>query len=140
MEGWSGRCAGSTNGPNEKVILWGKPKPPLPPAQYAVVKLLLEAYSTNERLSKTQLENRAKDQRGNSIEDPVGSGTTVQEGQGLEASHRHGEDSRAWLSTERPTWRAHDDPPNRPQRRVTHPRLPTHKSEKVTHQTAHNAV
>ncbi len=60
------------NGPDEKMILWGKPKPPLPPAQYAVVKVLLEAYRTNERLSKTQLEKRAKDERGNSIEDPVG--------------------------------------------------------------------
>ena len=46
------------NGPDEKMILWGKPKPPLPPAQYAVVKVLLEAYRTNERLSKTQLEKR----------------------------------------------------------------------------------
>jgi len=60
------------NGPDEKVILWGKPKPRLAPAQYAVVKLLVEAYNTEERLSKSQLENRAKDGRGNTIEDPVG--------------------------------------------------------------------
>ena len=59
-------------GPDKKVILWGNLKPPLTPAQYGVVKALVDAHAANERLSKTQLEKQAKDARGNPIEDPLG--------------------------------------------------------------------
>jgi hypothetical protein len=56
------------------------PKPPLPPAQYRVVKALVDAYAANERLSKTQLEKRTKDARGNPVEDPVGALVDEQRG------------------------------------------------------------
>ena len=57
-------------GPDDEVIVWGKRKPPLPPAQYRVIKALVEA--KEERLSKDMLCNRTKDKNGNTVEDPVG--------------------------------------------------------------------
>jgi hypothetical protein len=60
------------NGPDKPVIVLGKTKPPLPSGQYGAVEALANAHASNERLSKTQLENRAKDAQGRPIEDPVG--------------------------------------------------------------------
>jgi hypothetical protein len=59
-------------GPGDEPIVCGKRKNPLPPAQYRVVKVLVEAKARGERLSKDALSNRTKDERGNVIEDPVG--------------------------------------------------------------------
>jgi hypothetical protein len=59
-------------GPDKEVIVWGKRKPPLPPAQYRVIKALAEAHAKGERLSKDMLSTRTKDDDGNSVEDPVG--------------------------------------------------------------------
>jgi hypothetical protein len=57
-------------GPDDDLTVCGKRKPPLPPAQYRVVKALVEA--RGERLSKDTLRGRTKDNRGNVVEDPVG--------------------------------------------------------------------
>jgi hypothetical protein len=58
--------------PDEPVLVWGKKKPPLPPAQYRVVKALVKAKASGERLSKDELCSRTKDAKGNVVEDPVG--------------------------------------------------------------------
>ncbi len=55
------------NGPDNEVIVWGKQKPPLPPAQYRVVKALVDAYASGERLSKDQLVIRTRDAQGNEL-------------------------------------------------------------------------
>jgi hypothetical protein len=59
------------NGPDGEVIVWGERKPPLTPTQYRVVQALVDAYASGERLSKTQLQIRTKDAKGNECE-PLG--------------------------------------------------------------------
>ncbi len=58
-------------GPDDEVIVWGKRKPPLPPAQYRAVKALVEAHAEGERLSKDILCHRTTDAQGNMVEDRV---------------------------------------------------------------------
>jgi hypothetical protein len=60
------------NGPDDNVIVWGKEKAPLAPAQYRVVKALVEAHARGERLSKDKLCAATKDEKGDTVEDPVG--------------------------------------------------------------------
>ena len=59
------------NGPDEEVIVWGKPMGVLPDAEYPVVKALVDAYALEQPLSMSELRNRSKDARGNAVEDPV---------------------------------------------------------------------
>jgi len=56
-------------GPDDEVIVWGKRKAPLPPAQYRAVKALVEAHAEGERLSKDALCRRTMDAQGNMVED-----------------------------------------------------------------------
>ncbi len=129
------------SGPDENVILWGKPKPPLPPAQYGVVKALVEAHAANERLSKTQLEKRAKDERGNPIEDPVGA---------LERLSKKDSDWKQAIDMAKVAGRGYclNDRPRAPisthdtahkNEKPTHPDPPTktRNSPMPTHKTAH---
>ncbi len=44
--------------------MWGKRKPPLTVNQYRVVKALVNAHASGERLTKNQLELRARGARG----------------------------------------------------------------------------
>jgi hypothetical protein len=59
-------------GPDDNVFVWGKEKDPLPPAQYRVVKALVEARKKGTRLSKDVLRRATKDGQGDCVEDPVG--------------------------------------------------------------------
>jgi hypothetical protein len=59
-------------GPDADVIVCGKRKDPLPPAQYRVIKVLVEAKANGERLTIDALRNRTKDEHGNGVEDPLG--------------------------------------------------------------------
>jgi hypothetical protein len=59
-------------GPDDPVFLWGKEKDPLPPAQYRVIKALVDARAKGKRLSKDVLCGATKDEDGNTVEDPVG--------------------------------------------------------------------
>jgi hypothetical protein len=59
-------------GPDDELTVCGKRKAPLPPAQYRVVKALVEAKAKGERLSKDVLLQRTKADDGNLVEDPVG--------------------------------------------------------------------
>jgi hypothetical protein len=58
-------------GPNDPVSVWGKAKDPLPPAQYLVIKALVEARAKGKRLSADALRRATKDPEGNMVEDPV---------------------------------------------------------------------
>jgi hypothetical protein len=53
-------------GADDDVFVCGKKKAPLPPAQYKVVKALVEANEKGERVSKDSLYSRAK------VDDPIG--------------------------------------------------------------------
>jgi hypothetical protein len=59
-------------GPDDSVFVFGKEKDPLPPAQYRVIKALVEARSQGRRLSKDRLVAATKDEHGDCVEDPVG--------------------------------------------------------------------
>jgi hypothetical protein len=59
-------------GPDDKVIVCGKEKDPLTPAQYRVVKVLVEAKAENKRLSIQSIQQRTKDESENVVEDPLG--------------------------------------------------------------------
>jgi hypothetical protein len=59
-------------GPDERVIVWGKEKGFLTPAQYRVVEVLVSAKRKNERLSIDMIRNRTQDDGGNVVEDPRG--------------------------------------------------------------------
>jgi hypothetical protein len=66
------RMAIILGGPDDDVIVCGKRKAPLPPAQYRVVKALVDAKVQGERLNGDVLRNRTKDENGRVVEDPVG--------------------------------------------------------------------
>jgi len=59
------------NGLNEEVIVWGTRMGVLTPTQYRVVEALVRAHASGERLTKSQLELRTKDAKGNEC-DPLG--------------------------------------------------------------------
>jgi len=106
-------------GPDDSAFVWGKEKDPLPPAQYRVIKALVEARAKNERLSKDNLCNRTKDEKGNAVEDPVGA---------LERLCRRDKDWRDVIDMAKVPGRGYglkDKPPTPTQRnRETHPRRP----------------
>jgi hypothetical protein len=59
-------------GPDDDVVVCGKRKDPLPPAQYRVIKALVDAKANEERLTVEALRNRTTDEKGNPVEDPLG--------------------------------------------------------------------
>jgi hypothetical protein len=59
-------------GPDDPVWVWGKEKDPLPPAEFRVLKALVEATAKGRRLSMDCLHTATKDKDGNKVEDPVG--------------------------------------------------------------------
>jgi hypothetical protein len=101
------------------VFVWGKEKDPLPPAQYRVVKALVEAKAKGERLSKDALCRRTKDAKGNTVEDPVGA---------LERLCRRDKDWQDVIDMAKTPGRGYglkDKPPTPNQKnRETHPRRP----------------
>jgi hypothetical protein len=96
-------------GPDDNVIVWGKEKAPLPPAQYRVVKALVEAHAKGERLSKDSLFAHTKDANKNAVEDPVGA---------LERLRRRDKDWRAVIDMARISGRGYG--------LKTRPPTPTH--------------
>jgi hypothetical protein len=59
-------------GADDEVTVCGRRKAPLPPAQYRVVKALVEAKAEGRRLTKDQLHTQTRDESGNCVEDPIG--------------------------------------------------------------------
>jgi hypothetical protein len=59
-------------GLDDPAFVWGEEKAPLPPAEYHVIKALVEARAKGQRLSTDRLRTATKDEDGNIVEDPVG--------------------------------------------------------------------
>ena len=86
------------NGPDEDVIVWGKTKAALPPAQYRVIEVLVKAKANGERLSAEKIRRRHQRRERERCRRPIGRTKTAhQSRQRLEESHLDGKGCRTRL-------------------------------------------